>query len=216
MRASRQQALEALLEAHRPLLDGLSQRFARIHSRIWNREDAAQQAVIGAIRAFDTFKVDRGSCLSTWVYQEVRTELQRSVCASGLIRVPQRKALLISLLQGRLDGRPLLKEVATMRYGLSSEDSLKSALEDCAVLVKGANVMEIETTAEDKMADMLFRMDLARALRSLPHRQRLAVKAVALDGLDSDAAAAKLDISRGQLKSLLYAGRKALKLALSG
>lgn len=214
--ASRQRALKSLLEVHRPVLSALSQRFARIHSHVWDREDAAQQAVVGAMRAYDTFEPGRGSCLSTWVYQEVLAELQRSVCASAPIRVPQRRALLVSLLQGRLDGRPLLKNVASSRYGLGSEGSLNSARSECALLVNRADTMNYETAARGELDDIPLRIDIARALSELPSRQRLALKAIAFDGLDSDAAAAKLRISRGQLKSLLYAGRKALKLALKG
>jgi RNA polymerase sigma-B factor len=183
--AEREQARDALIELHLPLVEHCARRFGNRGEPV---EDLVQVGTIGLIKAVDRFDVDRGVEFSTYATPTILGEIKRHFRDRGwAIRVPRRLQELrmaittaTSELSQNLGRSPTPREIAG-RLGVSVEEVLEGLESAHAYATLSLDAGEDGTAAsmlETMGADDLglehveIRESLRPLLENLPAREK--------------------------------------------
>ena len=176
-RGGGQKARAALVERHLPLARAVAARFGSLGP---GREDLAQAAALGLVKAVDAFDPGRGVAFSTFAVPrmlgEVRDALRRAGPFGGM-RSLGRKAGRLRVVQERLRhalGRePLAGELArALGWTRGELAEVVGALEPAQSVEAGESAVGREDATLWPETAVLERLSLAGALADLPEGER--------------------------------------------
>jgi RNA polymerase sigma-B factor len=213
-----QQARDALVKLHLPLVEHLARRFA---GRGEPLDDLVQVGTIGLIKAVDRFDVDRGVEFSTYATPTVVGEIKRHFRDKGwAVRVPRRlQELRLALTTATEElaharGRAPTVAELSQRLGVSEEDVLEGlesanaystlSLDAGAESDDGpAAVLDTIGVDDEAMEGVEYRESLRPLLAELPARERHILMLRFFRNMTQSQIAAEIGISQMHVSRLL-------------
>jgi RNA polymerase sigma-B factor len=215
----RQQARDALVEQHLPLVEHLARRF---RNRGEPYDDLVQVATIGLIKSVDRFDLERGVEFSTYATPTIVGEIKRHFRDKGwAVRVPRRlQELRLSLASATSElsqkqGRaPTVHELANhlkitdeeVLEGLESANAYSTLSLDAGDSGSGDEPMPVSETlgVEDEgLEGVEYRESLKPMLEQLPPREKKILMLRFFKNMTQSEIAAEIGISQMHVSRLL-------------
>ena len=216
---ARQQARDALVEQHLPLVEHLARRF---RNRGEPYDDLVQVATIGLIKSVDRFDLERGVEFSTYATPTIVGEIKRHFRDKGwAVRVPRRlQELRLSLaaatseLSQRNGRAPTVSELAAhlkisdeeVLEGLESANAYSTLSLDAGDTGSGDEPMPVSETlgVEDEgLEGVEYRESLKPMLERLPAREQKILMLRFFKNMTQSEIAAEIGISQMHVSRLL-------------
>jgi RNA polymerase sigma-B factor len=216
---ARQQARDALVEQHLPLVEHLARRF---RNRGEPYDDLVQVATIGLIKSVDRFDLDRGVEFSTYATPTIVGEIKRHFRDKGwAVRVPRRlQELRLSLasatseLSQRHGHSPTVADLAAylkiseeeVLEGLESANAYSTLSLDAGDSGSGDEPMPVSETlgTEDEgLEGVEYRESLKPMLEQLPPREKTILMLRFFKNMTQSEIAAEIGISQMHVSRLL-------------
>ncbi|MEZ5085395.1 MAG: sigma-70 family RNA polymerase sigma factor [Tessaracoccus sp.] len=217
--AEKQPLVNELAELNLPLCDALAKRYA---GRGCDREDLLQVARVGLLAAIGRFRPGDGTSFAGFAVPTIAGELKRHFRDNcWVVRPPRRvqelrpQALIARVELTQEYGRePNLSELASslgespgvVRASLDASDSYRPlSLDRPAQPDSGVRLVDTLAEETDEIGTLLDRLDLQRAVRALPARERRMLRWRFVEGLSQAAIAERLGVSQMQVSRMLRA-----------
>jgi RNA polymerase sigma-B factor len=216
---ARQQARDALVEQHLPLVEHLARRF---RNRGEPYDDLVQVATIGLIKSVDRFDLDRGVEFSTYATPTIVGEIKRHFRDKGwAVRVPRRlQELRLSLasatseLSQRHGHSPTVADLAAylkiseeeVLEGLESANAYSTLSLDAGDSGSGDEPMPVSETlgTEDEgLEGVEYRESLKPMLEQLPPREKTILMLRFFKNMTQSQIAAEIGVSQMHVSRLL-------------
>jgi RNA polymerase sigma-B factor len=216
---ARQQARDALVEQHLPLVEHLARRF---RNRGEPYDDLVQVATIGLIKSVDRFDLDRGVEFSTYATPTIVGEIKRHFRDKGwAVRVPRRlQELRLSLasatseLSQRHGHSPTVADLAAylkiseeeVLEGLESANAYSTLSLDAGDSGSGDEPMPVSETlgTEDEgLEGVEYRESLKPMLEQLPPREKTILMLRFFKNMTQSEIAAEIGISQMHVSRML-------------
>lgn len=204
-------ACTRLLEENAGLIWSIVRRY---HRRPGETDDLYQLGCLGFLKAVRGFEPALGHQFSTYAVPKIAGEIRRFLRDDGMVKVSRslkERAYQIrqarDALQIAFDREPTLSELAS-ETGLSIEDIAAADLASCAVSSLQAESSEEGGTLENLLGcegpeeHLVERVDLQRAIATLPERERKIIFLRYYKALTQDKVAKILGISQVQVSRL--------------
>jgi RNA polymerase sigma-B factor len=216
---ARQQARDALVEQHLPLVEHLARRF---RNRGEPYDDLVQVATIGLIKSVDRFDLDRGVEFSTYATPTIVGEIKRHFRDKGwAVRVPRRlQELRLSLasatseLSQRHGHSPTVADLAAylkiseeeVLEGLESANAYSTLSLDAGDSGSGDEPMPVAETLgseDESLEGVEYRESLKPMLEQLPPREKTILMLRFFKNMTQSEIAAEIGISQMHVSRLL-------------
>ncbi len=216
---ARQQARDALVEQHLPLVEHLARRF---RNRGEPYDDLVQVATIGLIKSVDRFDLDRGVEFSTYATPTIVGEIKRHFRDKGwAVRVPRRlQELRLSLasatseLSQRIGHAPTVADLAgylkiseeEVLEGLESANAYSTLSLDAGDSGSGDEPMPVSETLgseDESLEGVEYRESLKPMLEQLPPREKTILMLRFFKNMTQSEIAAEIGISQMHVSRLL-------------